>query len=480
MLQNMNILDTDKNLLAKKIWNAFNDGTIQNIKEHDAQSCKIMHQTTGQIINLYNNYIERLNELKQVWECKLGDTNVSSKDSNDKDNAENLTLHASIQKNVSSVVALINKYENAKTNLQINILDPLIKDSDEYLLKIDDLIAQHAKLVDQLAIYNNECTLIERKYQDSCNSVDAAIERRNKYANEENQDGRDKLKKNVDSALEFMIKKECDYKEALDKYHQQQEDMQNKISELLNTLQSLKVNRVIYYKGIFKDIGIEMQHSSTLSLEFSQCFFTCSTLISTNAEVNNIVNKYESEGTFERKLRVFKNGESKLTSNQRKQYHQANNAYKHDGGKSGESGFLNTMKNVNTTAANAGNNLGTREKISLKKLEANHRNLDAQSKWKLKHGGGRLNTNPFSDLNSNSSKGKDRSGSSVVKKAPPSFKKPTFKKPNFKSSSNGMATNTTMTIEGETTTSVAAEKGTVAEDEINNINDQDLFDEMVV
>ena len=73
-------------------------------------------------------------------------------------------------------------------NLQINILDPLIKDSDEYLLKIDDLIAQHAKLVDQLAIYNNECTLIERKYQDSCNSVDAAIERRNKYANEENQD----------------------------------------------------------------------------------------------------------------------------------------------------------------------------------------------------------------------------------------------------------------------------------------------------
>ena len=179
-----------------------------------------------------------------------------------------------------------------------------------------------------------------------------------------------------------------------------------------------------------------MQHSSKLLLEFSQILLTCSTNISTSIEINTVVNRYESEGTFEKNLREFKSGESQSTSNQRKQYHQANNAYKHDGGKSGETDFLNTMKSVNATTNSGG---GSGDKISLKKLEANHRNLDAQSKWKLKHGGGGVmdSTNPFAALNANASKNmKGGNSPNNVKKSPPSFKNPSFKKPTFKKPSS--------------------------------------------
>ncbi len=417
----------DEHLLSKKIWNAFTDGTMQKIKEQDAQTCTIMHETTGQFLNLYSNHLERLHELKHIWECKIDNNSNSGNNNNNK-----LSLNASISNNVSSIVALITKHQDAKNHLNINILNPLIENSDTYLQTIDLLVEKHQQLVDQLAIYNDECTTIEMEYHEACDRVDAAIERRNKYANEENQDGRLKLKKNVDAALEFMIQKENDYKEALAKYHQHQEDMQNEISQLLYEFQQLKVNRTNYCQQVFQKLGVEMQHSSKLLLEFSQILLTCSTNISTSIEINTVVNRYESEGTFEKNLREFKSGESQSTSNQRKQYHQANNAYKHDGGKSGETDFLNTMKSVNARTNSGG---GSGDKISLKKLEANHRNLDAQSKWKLKHGGGGVmdSTNPFAAINANASKKtKGDNSPNNVKKSPPSFKKPSFKKPTFK------------------------------------------------
>ena len=82
------------------------------------------------------------------------------------------------------------------------------------------------------------------------------------------------------------------------------------------------------------------------------------------------------------------------------------------------------MKSVNARTNSGGG--GSGDKISLKKLEANHRNLDAQSKWKLKHGGGggvMDSTNPFAAINANASKmTKGDNSPNNVKKSPPSFK----------------------------------------------------------
>ena len=161
--------------------------------------------------------------------------------------------------------------------------------------------------------------------------------------------------------------------------------MQQEISMLLIKFQDLKVRRTNDIKQIFQKLAEEMQKSAALLIEFSKVYASCSSKISTSVETNNIVHKHESQGSFETHLREFKSAESSVTSNQRKQYLQANNAYKHDVGKNGEKDFLNTMKIVESREGDSTQTVGM-EKISLKSLEANHPHLDAQLKWKSKHG----------------------------------------------------------------------------------------------
>ena len=425
------------NEFAKKLWNAFDDLTIETIKEHDAQTNLKLKDGALQFLMLYDHHIERLEEFRSVWG---GNSNTTVFTTSERGEPSSLSLDESVNVAASCIPALIEKHKSAKENVRTGVIDPITYGSKKYLMDIDLLVSQHQQLIEKFAIYNDECNAVEQQYQESCRRVDATIERRNKYANDENQEGRVKLKEKVDSALKFMISKESEYKDALSKYHKHQEDMQREISRLLIKFQLLKVKRTIDIKQIFQKLAEEVQKSAELLMEFSKVYASCSTKISTSVEINNIVHNHESQGSFETHLREFKSAESGVTSNQRKQYLQANNAYKHDVGKNGEKDFLNTMKIVESRQGDSTQSVGT-EKISLKSLEANHPHLDAQLKWKSKHGNqtiasGKGKTNPFSNLGvapKNMTSNSSNDGSRV----PPSFKKPTFKKPSFKKPSGG-------------------------------------------
>ena len=425
------------NEFATKLWNAFDDHTVETIKEYDSQTNVKLKEGAFQFLVLYDHHIERLEEFRNIWGGKP-DTQVNT--ISECEEPSSLSLDESVNFATSSIPILIEKHKAAKESLRTGIINRITHGSEKYLMDIDLLVSQHQQLIEKFAIYNDECNAVEQQYQESCKHVDATIERRNKYANDENEDGRVKLKEKVDSALQFMISKENEYKEALSKYHKHQEDMQREVSMLLMKFQELKVSRTNDIKEIFRNLAEEMQKSAALLIEFSKVYASCSSKISTSVETNNIVHKHESQGSFETHLREFKSAESSVTSNQRKQYHHANKAYKHDVGKNGEKDFLNTMKIVESRQGDSTQSDGT-EKISLKSLEANHPHLDAQLKWKSKHGNrniasGQNNTNPFSNLGV-VPKNMTVSNSSAATRAPPSFKKPTFKKPSFKKPSNG-------------------------------------------
>ena len=220
----------DANEFAKKLWNAFDDHTIETIKEHDAQTNAKLKDGALQILMLYDHHIERLEEFRSVWG---GKSNTTVNTTSECEEPSSLSLDESINVAASCIPALIEKHKSAKENVRTVIINPITHGSKKYLMDIDLLVSQHQQLIEKFAIYNDECNAVEQQYQESCRRVDGTIERRNKYANDEDQDGRVKLKEKVDSALQFMISKESEYKEALSKYHKHQEDMQQEISMLL-------------------------------------------------------------------------------------------------------------------------------------------------------------------------------------------------------------------------------------------------------
>ena len=249
---------------------------------------------------LYDHHIERLEEFRSVWG---GKSNTTVFTTSERGEPSSLSLDESVNVAASCIPALIEKHKSAKENVRTGVIDPITYGSKKYLMDIDLLVSQHQQLIEKFAIYNDECNAVEQQYQESCRRVDATIERRNKYANDENQEGRVKLKEKVDSALKFMISKESEYKDALSKYHKHQEDMQQEISRLLIKFQLLKVKRTIDIKQIFQKLAEEVQKSAELLMEFSKVYASCSTKISTSVEINNIVHNHESQGSFETHLR---------------------------------------------------------------------------------------------------------------------------------------------------------------------------------